>query len=126
MTEDELSIGSRRERLLALLRARIPDLVVNGHPTDRLAGNLHISVPDAPNSAVVARLRDAVALSTGAACSSGIEAPSHVLGAIGLPANLMEGALRIGVGKFTSDEEVLAAAEAICQAVEEVRAAVNS
>jgi cysteine desulfurase len=67
-----------------------------------------------------------VALSTGAACSSGIEAPSHVLRAIGLPAELMEGALRIGVGKFTSDEEVLAAAEAICQAVEGVRAAVNS
>lgn len=49
-----------------------------------------------------------------------------MLRAIGLPAELMEGALRIGVGKFTSDEEVLAAAEAICQAVEGVRAAVNS
>ena len=95
-------------------------------PYGPTCGNLHISVPNAPNSAVVARLRDTVAVSTGAACSSGIEAPSHVLRAVGLPADLLEGALRIGLGKFTSDADVLDAAESICQAVEDVRVAVRS
>lgn len=126
MATDEDAIGRRRERLLTLLRARVPDLVVNGHPTDRLSGNLHISVPGTPNSAVVARLRTKVAISTGAACSSGAEAPSHVLRAIGLPEDLVEGALRIGLGKFVMDDQVAPAAEEIASAIEAVRVAVKA
>ena len=126
MADDEVAVGARRDRLLSLLRERIPDLVVNGHPTDRLAGNLHISVPGTPNSAVVARLRSTVAISTGAACSSGVEAPSHVLRAIGLSETLTDGALRIGLGKFVSDDDVTVAGEAIAVAIEAVRVAVKA
>ncbi len=126
MLADEPQIARRRDVLQALLLAAIPDLVVNGDVTNRLAGNLHVSVPDVPNGAVIARIRHRLAVSTGAACSSGIEAPSHVLRAMGLPEPLLGGALRISLGKFTSDDELTTAAELIGTAVSEARRAVRN
>ncbi|MCU0566293.1 MAG: hypothetical protein MUF49_06820, partial [Oculatellaceae cyanobacterium Prado106] len=72
------------------------------------------------NSAVIARVRSKLAISTGSACSSGVEAPSHVLQALKLSEEVVEGALRIGLGKFTTDDDVLQAAEILTQAIGEV------
>ena len=113
MDDDEKAIGSRRDRLEAALARAVPDIRVNGDREHRLAGNLHVSVPGIPGSAVVARLRGTVAISTGSACTSGAEGPSHVLQAIGLNDSEKAGALRIGLGKFTKDEEVEASTELI-------------
>lgn len=121
MHTDEAAIERRRNSLQRNLLARIPEIVVNGDVEHRLSGNLHLAVPDVPNAAVVARLRHTVALSTGSACSSGIEAPSHVLQAMGLPRPLQDGALRISLGKFTTDDEVERASMLIADAVEDVR-----
>jgi cysteine desulfurase len=117
MEEDEKAIALLRNKLQSLLRDKIPDLVVNGDVNCRLSGNLHISIPDVPNSAIIARVRHQLAISTGAACSSGVETPSHVLQAIGLPLNLIEGAIRIGIGKFTTTEEIEKASEILSSAV---------
>lgn len=121
MEEDETVIAAKRNLLQTLLAAKIPELVINGDLESRLAGNLHISVPGVPNSAVIARVRSKIAISTGAACSSGIEAPSHVLQALGLPSDLIEGALRIGIGKFTTDAEIYEASEILANAVSSIR-----
>jgi cysteine desulfurase len=123
MKEDEKAIASKRDRLQNLLLEKIPGLVINGDTTSRLAGNLHISIPDIPNSAVIARVRAKLAISTGSACSSGVETPSHVLRALGLSDNMIEGALRIGLGKFTTDEEIDQAAEILATAVSQTRKA---
>jgi len=123
MKEDEKAIASKRDRLQNLLLEKIPGLVINGDTTSRLAGNLHISIPDIPNSAVIARVRSQLAISTGSACSSGVETPSHVLRALGLSDNMIEGALRIGLGKFTTDEEIDQAAEILATAVSQTRKA---
>lgn len=125
MEADEKAIASKRDRLQTLLLDQIPGLVVNGDTTSRLAGNLHISIPDIPNSAAIARVRSKLAISTGAACSSGVETPSHVLQALGLPDNIIDGALRIGLGKFTTDEEIEQAAEIISTAVSQIRQAMT-
>ncbi|MCC7368832.1 MAG: cysteine desulfurase [Chloroflexi bacterium] len=125
MSADESRMAAQRDRLQALLLAGIDELVINGDCEHRLSNNLHVSIPGVPNDAVVARLRRHVALSTGAACSSGADTPSHVLHAMGLPAALQEGALRIGTGKFTADEEIERAAEHITKAVAGTRAAVR-
>ena len=117
MEADEKAIASKRDRLQTLLLNRIPGLVINGDTTSRLAGNLHISIPDIPNSALIARVRSKLAISTGSACSSGIETPSHVLRALGLSDTVIEGALRIGLGKFTTDAEIDQAAEILFTAV---------
>ena len=123
MEEDEKAIASKRDRLQNLLLDKIPGLVVNGDTISRLAGNLHISIPDIPNSAVIARVRSQLAISTGSACSSGVETPSHVLQALNLPSEVIEGALRIGLGKFTTDEEIERAAEILSTAVSKTRQA---
>jgi len=73
----EAQIASKRDRLQNLLLDKIPGLVINGDTTSRLAGNLHISILDIPNSAVIARIRSQLAISTGSACSSGVETPSQ-------------------------------------------------
>jgi cysteine desulfurase len=121
MLEDENAIALLRDRLQALFIERIPDLVINGDINSRLAGNLHISIPGVPNTAIIARVRSKLAISTGAACSSGTPAPSHVLRALGLSSELLDGALRIGIGKFTTSEEIDKAAEILSQAVYLVR-----
>jgi cysteine desulfurase len=123
MKDDEKAIASKRDRLQNLLLDKIPGLVINGDTTSRLAGNLHISIPDIPNSAVIARVRSQLAISTGSACSSGVETPSHVLQALNLPSEVIEGALRIGLGKFTTDEEIDRAAEILSAAVSKTRQA---
>jgi cysteine desulfurase len=99
-------------RLLAALRAEIPGLVLNGHPERRVAGNLNITVPARP---AVEMLRDApeLCLSTSSACTTAADGgagPSHVLTAIGVSAAEARRSLRIGLGRFTSDEDVRAAA----------------
>jgi cysteine desulfurase len=114
------------DKLQGLLLDKIPDLVINGDLSSRLAGNLHISIPDVPNSAIIARVRQKLAISTGAACSSGVEAPSHVLQAMNLPTEIIEGALRIGIGKFTKIEEIEQAAEILSLAVQQTRQAMYS
>jgi cysteine desulfurase len=120
MATDEREIGEKRDHLQRLLIEKIPDLIVNGDQENRLAGNLHISIPGIPNSAVIARVRHQLAISTGSACSSGVEAPSHVLRAMQLSEPGIEGALRLGLGKFTTEPEVVQAAALISEAVSEI------
>ena len=114
---DERRIRACRDRLETHLLRGLPDIVVNGNRGNRLAHNLHLSAPGIPNDAVIARLRNKVAVSTGAACSSGAQTPSHVLRAMGLSENMQEGAIRIGLGKYTTQDEVDRAAAEIVAAV---------
>ncbi|MDJ1182809.1 cysteine desulfurase family protein [Roseofilum casamattae] len=117
MERDEREIAQKRDRLQSLLAEQIPNLVINGDPNNRLAGNLHISIPDIPNSAIIARVRKQLAISTGAACSSGTPAPSHVLRAMQLRAPEIDGALRISLGKFTTQTDIDRAASLLINAV---------
>jgi cysteine desulfurase len=117
MENDEETIRAKRDQLLRLLQAEIPDLMLNGEPDTRLAGNLHISIPSISNSIIIAHIRHKLAISTGSACSSGVEAPSHVLQAMRLDNNCIEGALRISIGKFTTDQEIVEGARIIAESV---------
>lgn len=121
MEADEAEVAQKRDQLQHLLVEKIPDLVVNGDQENRLAGNLHISVPGIPNSAVIARLRHKLAISTGSACSSGVEAPSHVLRAMNLEEDLVEGSLRIGLGKFSTYPNIEKAADILAGAISHIR-----
>jgi cysteine desulfurase len=121
MDDDERAIAAKRDKLQTQLLESIPGLIINGDIANRLAGNLHISIPGIPNSAVIARVRHKLAISTGSACTSGVEAPSHVLTAMGLPEDVVEGSLRIGLGKFTTDEDIEIAAEILITEVESIR-----
>lgn len=120
MHVDEPRIAHLRDRLQSMLLQERPNVVVNGDLQRRLAGNLNLSYLGVPNGAIIARLRDRVAIATGSACSSGIEAPSHVLRAMNLSPDRVEGALRIGLGKFTTQSEIEVAAMHLSGATSEI------
>ncbi|MDE2937384.1 MAG: aminotransferase class V-fold PLP-dependent enzyme [Chloroflexota bacterium] len=125
MSSDEPRMANQRDRLEEMLLDGIDGLVVNGDRSHRLSNNLHVSVPGVPNDAVIARLRRLVALSSGAACSSASQSPSHVLRAMGLSETLQEGALRIGTGKFTTNKQIELAGRFIVDAVSDTRTALR-
>lgn len=120
MAADEARVAALRDQLQQRLQAAISGLVVNGDQQARLSGNLHLSL-DVPNDAMVAQLAESLAFSTSSACTSGLEASSHVLCAIGMPAELQRGALRLSLGKETTEEEVERAAELLIGAWGRVR-----
>jgi cysteine desulfurase len=121
MVTDEASIRDKRDRLQEILSQQIPNLQITGDLNNKLAGNLHVAVADVPNDAVIARVRNRLAISTGSACSSGAESPSHVLRAIEMKEDYIHGALRMCVGKFTTEQDIDEAADILCNAVRQIR-----
>jgi cysteine desulfurase len=87
---------------------------LNGHPTQRLAGNLNLSVEGVDGTALLLGLNTAIAVSSGAACSSTKNSPSHVLTALGRSVALANASIRFGIGRFNTAEQIdLAAQHAI-------------
>jgi cysteine desulfurase len=106
------------QRLLERLRADIPGLILNGDPVRRVAGNLNLTFPD-KSAAEILRAAPDLCLSTSSACTTsgdGALGPSHVLTAMGLSSGAAARSLRIGLGRFTSDEDVEAAAAQLAAA----------
>ena len=97
-----------------------PAIRLNGHPADRLPGNLNLSFADVDGEALMMAMRD-VAVSSGSACSSTNPEPSHVLLAMGLDEDLARASLRFGLGRFTTAEEIDFAIEAVAEAVARLR-----
>lgn len=126
MDADEARIGLLRDRMQAGLQAALPGLAINGDQEHRLAGSLHVSAPGVQNDIVVAHLRDLVAISTGAACMSGVDAPSHVLQAMDLEDWRIDGALRIGLGRDTTEQDVERAVTFISWAVQRLQTTAES
>ncbi|MDP5278161.1 aminotransferase class V-fold PLP-dependent enzyme [Sphingomonas sp. DG1-23] len=114
---DEPRIAAMRDALQSHLLANVPGLRVNGSGAARLAGSLHVSTPHLPGEAVIGRLWGKVALSTGAACQSGVPGPSHVLSAMAIPEWARDGAIRIGIGRFNTEDEIAEAGVMIAAAL---------
>jgi cysteine desulfurase len=110
-----------RQRLLGRLRARLPGVRVNGDPERRLPGNLNLSIEGVQGDAIVAGCAG-LALSTGSACASARPEPSPVLRALGLPAERVREAFRIGLGRGTREADVDVAAELLAATAERLRA----
>ncbi len=111
-----------RQRLIEGLDTRIGALSVNGDLDSRLPGNLNVSFPGIDGADLLLGLRD-IALSSGAACSSKEEAPSHVLRAIGLSDDLARASLRFGLGRFNTMEEVEFAIDRVAVEIERLDSA---
>jgi cysteine desulfurase len=98
-------LGALRDRLLAGLRDRVGDLLVNGTLTSRLSHNLNVCFPDVDGGRLLSSLTD-VAVSSGAACSSASAEPSHVLLAIGRTEAEAKASLRFGLCRGTSEADI--------------------
>ncbi len=110
--QEERRLTLLRDKLHVLLADAVPNLALNGHPTSRLPNTLNVSLCGALGQAVLAFTPD-VAASTGSACHAGASAPSPVLMAMGLPAERALSALRLSLGRWTSEEEIERAAAAL-------------
>jgi cysteine desulfurase len=106
-----------RERLREGLSSQLDDIYLNGHPHRRLPGNLNMSFAYVEGESLIMALKE-VAVSTGSACTSASLEPSHVLRAIGVSDSLSHSAIRFGLGRFNTVEEV---DYTIYRVVEEVR-----
>ncbi|NEP12001.1 MAG: aminotransferase class V-fold PLP-dependent enzyme [Symploca sp. SIO2C1] len=109
-----------RERLWSAL-SQLPNIHLNGHPTQRLSGNLNISVEDVDSSALLLGLQPIVAVSSGSACSSTNVAPSHVLLALGHPESLAYASIRFGIGRFNTVAEIDQVAQQAIATIESLR-----
>jgi len=119
---EAVRLAGLRDRLWGRLEAALPGVRRNGHPERRLPGNLHVAFEGVRADALIADLPE-LALSSGSACASASGEPSHVLLALGLPETLAEGALRFGLGRGTTREEVDLASDRLIQAVRKLRGA---
>lgn len=96
-----------RDKLIDGILAKIPDVRLNGHRTERLPNNVNVSIRYIEGEAMLLRLDLAgIAGSSGSACTSGSLDPSHVLLAIGLPHEIAHGSLRLSLGTDTTEEQV--------------------
>ncbi|MBW4451048.1 MAG: IscS subfamily cysteine desulfurase [Spirirestis rafaelensis WJT71-NPBG6] len=126
---EEQDTESDRLRQLTLLLwkqlSQLPGIHLNGHPTQRLAGNLNISVEKVDGSALLLGLQPVMAVSSGSACSSATTAPSHVLTALGHSEQLAYASVRFGIGRFNTQDEIDSVAEHFISTVQSLRKQTN-
>jgi cysteine desulfurase len=114
-------VEARRDRLVRAITS-IAGVEATGHPVDRIAGLASVVVRDVVGDDLVMGLDlEGVATSTGSACTTGSLEPSHVLLAMGFPAEEARGSLRLSLGRTTSDADIDAAADALARVVERLR-----
>jgi len=94
-----------RDRLHETLLKSMSDLKLNGHPKKRLPNTLNVSVPGIDSEALLASV-PGLAASTGSACHADRREPSSVLTAMGVPEEVALGALRLSLGKWSTEKEM--------------------
>jgi cysteine desulfurase len=124
LVDEAERVASLRNDLLGRLSA-IPGTSVNGRLDRRLPGNLNLCIDGVDGEALVMALREHISVSTGSACSAHSLEPSPVLLAIGLDKGRAETAIRIGLGRFSTLQQVEEASATIVSAVASLRSARN-
>lgn len=122
LDEETARLERLKDKLLAGLTSRLEGVAVNGDPERRIPGNLNLSFAGIDSEALMEAM-PGLAVSTGSACTSASVEPSYVLRGIGLPDELARASLRIGLGRFTSEDEIDRAIEQIVDAVTRLRGA---
>src|SRR5690606_35537631 len=112
-----------RDRMINKILEKIDYVRLNGHPTNRLPGNVNLCFEFIEGESMLLSLdMEGIAASSGSACTSGSLDPSHVLLAIGLPHEIAHGSLRLSLGDFNTEEEVDYVVEKLTEIVARLRA----
>jgi cysteine desulfurase len=123
MAEEETRITGLRNRLIRGIFDRIDRVRLNGHPENRLANNVNVSIEYCEGEAMILSLDlMGIACSTGSACSSTSVEPSHVLRAIGLSVEETRGSLRFSLGRYTEESQIDQVLEVLPKIVKRLRA----
>jgi cysteine desulfurase len=121
MAEEAVRVRGLRDGVLGRLRGELNGVELNGAAEPRLAGNLNVSFDGVANESLMMSVPE-IAISTGSACSSATVEPSHVLIALGLSEERIRSAIRIGIGRFNTAEEIDYSAGRLVGAVQRLRA----
>lgn len=98
------------------LRRQIPDVKLNGHPTKRLPNTLNLSFPNVMGSALLEKLKNEIAASTGSACHEGKHTASHVLKTMGVSDKDAFSAVRLSLGRSNTEAQIKKAVKGIVKA----------
>lgn len=120
MATESVRIAKLRDRLQEGIMGAMEEVYLNGHPTERLVGNLNISFAYVEGEALLMGVKE-IALSSGSACTSATLEPSYVLRALGVGSDLAHSSIRFGLGRFTTAEEVEYTIDRMIQAVNHLR-----
>ncbi|WP_410176013.1 IscS subfamily cysteine desulfurase [Pseudanabaena galeata] len=121
------SQGSEQQQVLNLREhlwqrlSEIEGIILNGHPVQRLAGNLNVSFAGINGAALMLALQPIVAVSSGSACSSAKTAPSPVLLALGHSKELAYASIRFGIGRFNTFDEIETVADHVIASVRSLK-----
>ncbi|MBI3098282.1 MAG: IscS subfamily cysteine desulfurase [Planctomycetes bacterium] len=94
-----------RQRLQKGIFDRVEYVYLNGHPTDRLPGNLNVSFAYVEGESLLMGINE-IAVSSGSACTSASLEPSYVLRALAVGEDLAHSSIRYGLGRFNTEEDV--------------------
>ena len=118
--EEAVRIKALRDRLHKKLTDALDETVLNGHPEQRLCGNLNLSFAFVEGEGLMMAIKD-VAVSSGSACTSASLEPSYVLRSMGLDEELAHSSIRFGLGRFNTEEEVDYVADLVISKVRKLR-----
>ncbi len=120
MAEENRRLKDLRSKLQAELFERLEDVSLNGHPTERLPGNLNVSFAYVEGESLLMGIND-VAVSSGSACTSATLEPSYVIRALGVSEELAHSSIRFGLGRFNTEDEVDYVADRVVREVNRLR-----
>jgi cysteine desulfurase len=122
MAEEAVRVSALRDRLWEGISARVPDVRLNGHPTQRLPGTCNMCFKNVESESIVLGLDlKGIAVSAGSACTSGNVEPSYVLVAMGVPVDWAMGSVRCSLGRGTTAEDIDYVIEATAPLVDKLR-----
>ncbi|NCP62025.1 MAG: IscS subfamily cysteine desulfurase [Alphaproteobacteria bacterium] len=120
MSRDNQKLKNFWNEMYTTLTKALPDVYLNGDKDQRFYGNLNLSFAYVEGESLLGHLSN-IALSSGSACTSASLEPSYVLRALGVSVELAHTSLRIGFGRFTTQEEVTYTTQRIIEAVNRLR-----
>ena len=109
------------KNILTKLKQSFPDIKLNGDQKNRLPHNLNITIPGVENKALIHILKDKLSFSTGSACTTTKVKPSHVIIALGYDEERAYSSIRLGLGRFTTEEDITKTIDVITKAVTTLR-----
>ncbi|MCI4444969.1 MAG: IscS subfamily cysteine desulfurase [Candidatus Aminicenantes bacterium] len=120
--KDKSRLEKMADRLKSGLEQRLTGIKFNGHPEKRVKSTINFAFPGLEGEAILLALATKeIFVSTGSACSSESEEPSHVLLAIGLKPEIARSAIRMSLGRFNSDEDIEIVLQELPQIVNKLR-----
>ena len=120
MLEENRRLRELRDKLEAGIFERLDEVYLNGHPTERLPGNLNVSFAYIEGESLLMGISD-IAVSSGSACTSATLEPSYVIRALGTDEELAHSSIRFGLGRFNTEEEVDYVTDRVSKEVKRLR-----